>query len=627
MSKKNRSFLITGLTAVVFLGIGLLCPLMYDLNDDVTLRSILSGSYTGSPDGHAVYMKYPLTGLISLLYRACRPVPWFDLVMAGFFVLSVSAVMCRTASLLDVRGSGAEGPGAGDPGEMQHRAVCRIWKVLVMAGMAFLCAGLYLMNFLKMHYTLVAAMLGGAALYLVVTGAWGDISKQTSWKELLRESILPVLLLALCYDVRSQVFFLLAPFLGVAVLWQAWNGRLLQLIPFGALLVAVMALCMVWNAWMYRDSGWKEYEAYNESRTLLYDYTEPLPYEENRELYEDLGISPDRHRLLLQYDTALDNSVDQELLQKAADASVARREEQRSQKEYIRDCLVEYYYYVRYTGRPYNYFVILGYLAVLLLAAMHKKPGQLLLALCMGAGRSLIWVYLIWKGRFPERIYVSLFLIELMLLAGMVLGLVLQDSGREKDGEKAWKKDQEKDGEKSHDKDQEKYRELNRKSKGLFSCAAACLLCLALAFFAGERFAAGYQRMAQQQKIQEEWDALQEYCGANVDETYLLDVTSMVAYSGRQYEAVPVRQNYLLAGGWMASTPLLEERFSQLGVSDGAQALVKEDHVKLIAKADRDIGWLEEYMVRRFGACRMEKADSVELNGQEIFAVYQFSEG
>lgn len=594
MNKTKRSLLITGLTAMVFLGIGLLCPLMYDLNDDITLRSILSGAYTGTPDGHAVYMKYPLTGLISLLYRVCRPVPWFDLVMAGFFVLAVSAVICRTVSLLEERGNVVQ-----EQGRAADRTAGYLWAGLVIAGMSFLCAGLYLMNFLKMHYTLVAAMLGGSALYLVITGTWCGFPKKLSVKELLLQSILPVLLLVLCYDVRSQVFFLLLPFLGVAVLWQAWDGRFLQLIPFAALLLAGTALCMIWNAWMYRDSGWKEYEAYNESRTMLYDYTEPLPYEENRELYEQLGITRDQHRLLVQYDTVLDRSVDQELLQKAADASFEKRDEQRSQKEYIRECLVEYYYYLRYTGKPYNILLMLGYLAVLVLTAMRKRMGQLLLVLCMGAGRSLIWVYLIWKGRFPERIYLSLYLIELMLLAGMVMDLALK--AKEPQSQRKWSR--------------------------FVSCGTAGLLCLMLVFFAGERFAAGWQRAAEQQKIQEEWDILQEYCTSHGEEVYLLDVTSMVAYSGRQYETVPARQNYLLAGGWMSNTPLLEERFAQLGVTDGGEALIITGHVKFIAKADRDTGWLEEYMARRFGPCSMEKADSVELEGQEIFTVYQFSEG
>lgn len=592
MDKTKKSLLITGLVTLCLAAIGLLCPLMYDLNDDITLRSILSGAYTGIPDGHAVYMKYPLTGLISLFYRIFRPVPWFDLVMAGFFVLSISAILCRTAELV---GNGShkkeERRSAGTvcSAESVWDRAGRIWSGVAMACMVFLCAGLFLMNFMKMHYTVVASMLGGAALFLVVT----DSFEEQGWAAGIRRRALPALLLLLCYDVRSQVFFLLLPFLGVALLWQIRKGALRQLLIFVGLSAAVTAVCMIWNAGMYSGGGWKEYEAYNESRTQLYDYTEPLPYDTYSQVYEELGISQDQYRLLAQYDTALDNSVDGELLSKAADASFAERDRQRSQKEYIKECLVEYYYYLRYTGKPYNYLVFLGYFAVLAAAVLRRRPGQASLALCLGAGRSLIWVYLIWKGRFPERIYVSLYLIELMLLAGMLLKLVTEDQNREK-------------------------------LAARLTCAVSVILCLSLAVFAAERLAQGYGRARQQEKAQEEWEALTQYCEAHEDITYLLDVTSMVAYSGAQFEPLPHRQNYLLAGGWMSRTPLLMDRLALLGASDGAQALLESDQVSFIAGADRDLGWLEDYMVRRFGSCRMEKVDTVALEGRELFAVYLF---
>ena len=65
---------------------------VYYLNDDVAMRSILSGAYTGSPDGHAVYMGYPLSALLSALYGLTEKlglfIPWFDLFLAGCILLA-----------------------------------------------------------------------------------------------------------------------------------------------------------------------------------------------------------------------------------------------------------------------------------------------------------------------------------------------------------------------------------------------------------------------------------------------------------------------------------------------------------------------------------------------------------
>ena len=74
----------------VFLVLGIFCPPVLYLNDDITMRSILSGAYTGSPDGHAVYMKYPLTGVLALLYRVLGIVPWMELFLA------ISIIFCMS---------------------------------------------------------------------------------------------------------------------------------------------------------------------------------------------------------------------------------------------------------------------------------------------------------------------------------------------------------------------------------------------------------------------------------------------------------------------------------------------------------------------------------------------------
>jgi hypothetical protein len=67
----------------------------YDLNDDSAMKDILSGTYTGVPDGHNIQMLYPLGWGIAFLYRICPVIPWYGIFLCGcqFFVLE--AVLCR----------------------------------------------------------------------------------------------------------------------------------------------------------------------------------------------------------------------------------------------------------------------------------------------------------------------------------------------------------------------------------------------------------------------------------------------------------------------------------------------------------------------------------------------------
>ena len=54
-----------------------------DTNDDVLLRSIVSGTFTGMPDAHLIYIMYPLGLILKALYQLSPNVPWYDGFMIG----------------------------------------------------------------------------------------------------------------------------------------------------------------------------------------------------------------------------------------------------------------------------------------------------------------------------------------------------------------------------------------------------------------------------------------------------------------------------------------------------------------------------------------------------------------
>ena len=69
--------------------------------DDVGIRNIVSGLYTGSPEAHSYFMRYPLTALLSLLYKSIPHVYWSVYITAAFsssFIRSSAGYM-QTGSL------------------------------------------------------------------------------------------------------------------------------------------------------------------------------------------------------------------------------------------------------------------------------------------------------------------------------------------------------------------------------------------------------------------------------------------------------------------------------------------------------------------------------------------------
>lgn len=49
----------------------------FDMNDDTMMRDIMSGVYSGTPDGHNMQTLYPLGALIALCYRISGSFPWY----------------------------------------------------------------------------------------------------------------------------------------------------------------------------------------------------------------------------------------------------------------------------------------------------------------------------------------------------------------------------------------------------------------------------------------------------------------------------------------------------------------------------------------------------------------------
>ena len=82
--KWTVSWLIAAVLTVGFvLYLGKRYALLVFSPDDLAMKSIISGVFTGTPDGHSVFMRYPLSWLLSQLYRIWAGVDWYDLFFMG----------------------------------------------------------------------------------------------------------------------------------------------------------------------------------------------------------------------------------------------------------------------------------------------------------------------------------------------------------------------------------------------------------------------------------------------------------------------------------------------------------------------------------------------------------------
>ena len=73
----------------------------FDLNDDVLMKDILAGVYTGTPEGHNIQMLWLVSAFISVFYRIIRGLPWYGIFLCVchygslFLVVHKSLSFCR----------------------------------------------------------------------------------------------------------------------------------------------------------------------------------------------------------------------------------------------------------------------------------------------------------------------------------------------------------------------------------------------------------------------------------------------------------------------------------------------------------------------------------------------------
>lgn len=90
----SRRSLVISVGAALLCIIGTVCvinPVFY-INDDAALHSILSGSVSGVPDAHAIYINYLICIPVVLLYQSIPQVPWFLICLELALLLACTAL-------------------------------------------------------------------------------------------------------------------------------------------------------------------------------------------------------------------------------------------------------------------------------------------------------------------------------------------------------------------------------------------------------------------------------------------------------------------------------------------------------------------------------------------------------
>ena len=634
--KKRENWLIPAFCCLVlFLGTGMAWDYYFDLNDDVLIRDILSGVYTGEPEALTAQLLWPLSALLAGLYRVLPGVPVFGAFLWLCQAGSIFLILKR--SLDAVSGSAA-------PGKIRAAGTSSVSgslkKLCLNLLETLLIAACLLYHLVFVQYTVTAGLLATAAIFAFLTVRERESERAvTFWLRCLPAA----LLFWLAFCLRSEMGLLLLPLAGVGGIWK-WAARAMRgpvftgrnaasfLGLFGLILAGVLA-CFGADRLACSDPEWQEFEALFDARTQVYDFYDASlrSFEENREFYEGLGLTETQCELLVNYNYGADDAIDAQVMEQIA--AYGRK----TRGAFMHSLSEGVWLYVQRLKNNRSivpddqlpWLALEGGFAALLLAAAFvrwraarkqkrqerdggnerewkdrkafpKESGILWKLLLLGAVRSGLWMYLILRERVPERISHPLYFCELVMLAWLFLDTVCgmrQISGQQSSG---WQ---------------------TSGPEGLpvrvIRIAALVLSLAAVVIWLpqeAERTDAEYARREQGNAVN--LAALSRYRQENL---YLADVMSTVDFSEKLFTEKIRPGNYDLLGGWMCKSPHSEKKLAAFGYESMGQAVLSGENVRFVGEADTDWSWLTELLAEHGGNGELVLEEEITAEGRSLY--------
>ena len=297
---KKQNFIIS----VVFLLIpmtALACRFdyYYDLNDDVLMKEILSGNYTGVPEGHNIQMLWLVSAAISLLYRIIRIVPWY-----GIFLCA-----CQFGALFLILN--------------RSFGICTSRKAKLTVGLVetLLFFSMMMEHLVAVQYTITCTMLAAAAVFWFLTS-----KPQKEPVLFIRSNIPAILLVFLAYLIRSEMLLLVLPMICVAgvVKWSFeekvfTKENFIKYLGVIGLILLSLLIGEGTHRIAYGSKEWRTFTTLFDNRTELYDFQKIPSYQENKEFYDRIGISESEQILFDNYNFGIDEEIDETIMGQIAD--------------------------------------------------------------------------------------------------------------------------------------------------------------------------------------------------------------------------------------------------------------------------------------------------------------------
>ncbi|WP_022752691.1 hypothetical protein [Butyrivibrio fibrisolvens] len=564
-SSKKRTLLniciAAGITAVIMLQIAALFDYYFDLNDDVLMMDILSGSYTGTPAAHNIQMLYPISALISLFYRLFKGADVYGIFLCICQYGCMFLIFRRTLDLIDNKMS---------------RIVAVIFEVVF-------AIGCIMGHFVYVQYTFIVAMMAGTAAFLVITGSGRS------------NRILVCLIIWLSFLVRSEMLLLMLPFAGMA-----WGYRFITdfeagdkkkirtvYIRWAIVLFLGLIVCKEIDIIAYSYDRWPEFRNLFDARTELYDYQTIPDYDGNEEFYDSIGLDKTEVELLFNYNFGLDEEIDSDIMGQVAAYAKSIKEETPMPVR-IQKAIGKYIYRLHHFGfqesfeypqtdAPWNFIILIMYLAIFFAALSKKKSGLFTISYLaiLFIIRSLLWMYILVGERDPIRVTHGLMFTEAILLFGIIA------------------------------------RMMSFEDRKVYTRGGILLLIVLTLVYIPNAVNVSRAEALVRADVCDPYTKLYDYIGQHQQNFYWIDVYTSVSYSEKMFaDTDNSLDNYDILGGWACKSPLQDAKLKAFGYSDIQSSLLTAN-AYLVIRSEYSTDWLVAYYNDKGIKITLDEADTI----------------
>lgn len=576
-----------------------LSPFIYQTNDDLFLKMIVSGEMTGSPESRMFYLSYPAGLLLAPLYRLAPQFPWYGLLFC-FTIGLVMAVILYTML------------------KTEKSLLARLLTVLLFCLFSY---GFLFLHIAELQFTTVTAMAGCGALFLFMLSSPGD-----SLSETLKNGWGFLLFSAYSFCFRGQAFIMFFPIIGMIGIGKYLdagkgtslfhiNKRRKNLLALAGIFLAVIAFLFLFEKLAYQREDWRIFSAYTEASETVYDYEGYPDYAAHEETYRELGISPSSHEAAAHhYSIALEPGINQKTMETLA--AIVEQERKLSLSE-LPNKLQEMAAFfldrhLSYTDRPLNLLVYCFYILFFLGGIVSRKPTVLRDILFLGFARMVIWTYLIFYGRLPSRVSQSVYLAELAVLLAIAFGNSI------------WKPSEKSDALASRENGAQADNSgwLACKAFWIFSTVLLTFVCLRFGF---PKAAAAAWEASSRLQFSQSFADMRTYFHTHPDNLYYLDMDSFGSFTedGLQRSS-GTYDNFLYLGSWIPHSPWYDTKFEKAGITDPAAALYKDPNVYAVFMNTEGTSYeyLEDFYAENHPGVTLKIVETVDVaNNLQFFII------